>query len=775
MSRLFLLVAVLLTAMGTTAQRGQGSWQDYLSFANATKVAVSPNKIYCVTEGGLFYYDLEDNSINKLSPVEGLSDFGINTVAYSEENQVLIVAYKNSNIDLVFESGVVNLSDIRRKQITGNKTIYNITVSGNEAFLSCGFGIVAVNLDRREIKDTYYIGNNGSSLRVNDVAVFNESIFAATNDGLIQAAINDNLLNYNSWKKISAIPHSNDKFSQLVVHQNRLIANYSPDEWYQDEMYILNGNTWAPYLPQIKFAFDMQTNAGYLAIASRSNVFIIDSNDNVIGNISNYSFSDKQISPIEPRSAVVSNEGNIWVADFQSSLVKITGEQFERIFPNGPMDNKVFNLTIQNGMLWMLPGGRSDSWNNAWEKAHFQLFDKDKWHYFTDSEYTELADFNDLVEIAVDPANPSHYFIGSWGGGVLEFRDGQLTNHFTNLNSPLETANPDNPSEPYTRIGGLDFDREGNLWIVNSQVAENLLKLTPDGDWETFELPEIANNFQVGDVLVTQNNDKWILAPRGHDAYVVDETGTQKKRLLVTSYFNNGVREQYTRMNDVYSIVEDNDGAIWIGTSKGVAVYNNPRRIWNDDEFYAIQPSLDLNDGIYHPLLETETVTAIAVDGGNRKWLGTSNSGIYLVSESGEEEILHFTKENSPLLSNTITAIAIDQKTGEVFIGTDEGLISYQGAAIEGKESYANVYVYPNPVRGNYDGPVTITGLIEQTDVKITDISGNLVYKTTSLGGQAVWDGSNLNGKRVKTGVYLVFCNDDNGEETHITKLLFIN
>ena len=178
---------------------------------------------------------------------------------------------------------------------------------------------------------------------------------------------------------------------------------------------------------------------------------------------------------------------------------------------------------------------------------------------------------------------------------------------------------------------------------------------------------------------------------------------------------------------------------------------------------------------MYHPLLETETVNAIAVDGANRKWIGTKNSGIYLISENGEKEILHFTKENSPLLSNTITTIAINQLSGEVFIGTDEGLISYQGDAIEGKNTFENVFVYPNPVRENYDGPVTVTGLVENTDIKITDISGNLVYSTTSLGGQAVWDGKNLNGNRVRTGVYLVFCADEFGEETHITKLLFIN
>ena len=217
-------------------------------------------------------------------------------------------------------------------------------------------------------------------------------------------------------------------------------------------------------------------------------------------------------------------------------------------------------------------------------------------------------------------------------------------------------------------------------------------------------------------------------------------------------------------MNDVYCITEDLEGEIWIGTSKGVAVYKNPQQVWNNENFYAIQPGLDLNDGLYHPLLETETVTAITIDGANRKWIGTKGSGVFLVSENGEKEILHFTSDNSPLMSNTITTIAVNQISGEVFFGTGDGLISYQGDAVKGNDSFAGVYVYPNPVREDWDGPVTVTGLKENSDIRITDITGNLVFKTTSLGGQAVWKGINLNGIRVKTGVYLVFCIGKNGQ-----------
>ncbi|MEN8117809.1 MAG: T9SS type A sorting domain-containing protein [Bacteroidota bacterium] len=776
MKHIVLLLICLFVGYQVIAQREQGSWQDYLSFTNATKLAVADNKVYCVTEGGLFYLDTDDNSLNKFSGMDGLSDFGIKTIAYSTQNQVLVVAYQNSNIDLVYESEIINLSDIKRKNITGDKSINNITFNGSEAYLSCGFGIVVINLDKQEVKDTYYIGEGGSALKVNDIEFYNQNIYAATDHGILKAFFEGtNLLDFNSWIKEENILHANDKFSHLVIHAEKLIANYTPGSGSNDESYIFENETWTSYLSQVKNVYDMASNGDYLAVTGSNEIYVLDKSHLVVGKINSYKFGDETISSISSRCTNISSDGLIWIADYEHALVKVSGENYESLYPPGPMDNEVFFLGSNNSDIWVTPGGRNDWWGNVWQEPRFQRFSNNEWKYYSNKEIPELDGVHDIVCIAVDPLDENHFFAGSWGGGVLEFRNDEFVQRYTNHNSPLQSALPQQPDEPYVRIGGLDFDSEGNLWITNSEVTKNLKKLTPSGEWESFVLPEVANSNNIGQVIVNSSDDKWILVPRGNDAYVVDKTGGQKKRLLVTSYFNNGEDEIFNRMNDVYSIAEDLEEAIWIGTSKGVAVYHSPHRIWSSESFYASQPGLDLKDGIYHPLLETETVTAIAVDGANRKWLGTKNSGVYLISESGEEETLHFTAENSPLLSNNITAIAINQKNGEVFFGTGEGLISYQGEAIGGKDSYSNVYVYPNPVRENYQGPVTVTGLIENTDVKITDISGNLVFKTTSLGGQAVWDGKSLNGNRVKTGVYLVFCNDELGEETHITKLLFIH
>ncbi|MFV0592320.1 MAG: two-component regulator propeller domain-containing protein [Draconibacterium sp.] len=772
MRKYLLSLLGLILCFVSYSQGTLGEWKDYLSFSNAVKVDASADKIYCATEGGLFYFDTEDNSLNKIS---NLSDFGIQTMAYSSESSLLVVAYSNSNIDILKAGKVINLSDIKRKTITADKTIHNITFHGNEAYLSCGFGIVVINLDKSEIKDTYFIGDNGGQLAVFDVAVFQGMIYAATANGILKAPESGaNLLDYTSWMEENTIPHAGENFNLLAVYSGELIANYSPSVG-GDISYRFNGSSWSGLNTGISRLLEIRPNNNYISFTGQHEVVLMDAAYNMVGKINTYQLGDETVSSVSAQSSLITPDGVIWIADNTHALIRYDGDQFESLVPNGPVDNNVFFLSAENSDLWVAPGGRNFVWDNSFTAPRIQRLRAGEWTKLSKTEVPEMDGFWDIVCLAVDPSDPNHIFAGSWGGGLIEFRNDEFVARYTNKNSPLQTALPTSPDEPFVRIGGIDFDSEGNLWISNWAVSgNNLHKLSPSGEWESFSMPEILG-IPIGQLLVNRNNDKWVLAPRNHNAYVVDKTGAQKRRLAVTSYFSNGKDEYLTEMSDVYSIAEDNDGAIWIGTSVGVAVYSNPSRIWESNPFYASQPGLDLNDGIYHPLLSSETVTAIAVDGANRKWLGTNGSGVFLVSETGESEVKHFTAENSPLLSNTIKSIAINHKTGEVFFGTDKGLISYQSDANGGNNDYSNVYVYPNPVRETYDGPVTITGLIADTDIKITDISGNLVYKTTSLGGQATWDGKNLNGNRVKTGVYMVFCNDKQGNETHITKLLFIH
>ena len=771
MRTFYTLILFIFSTLIVNAQ-----WTDYLSYSSATKVVEAENKIYCVTTGGLFSFNKSDNSIEKLTSINGLSDVGVRTIAYGEESGILLIAYENSNVDLinVEEQTVSNISDIKRKQIAGDKRIYNALFVGQTAYLSCGFGIVALNLDKNEVMDTYYIGENGSSIVVNEMVFNGQHLYAATEEGIYHADINEpNLQDFSNWDHVDNIPNSEGPFNLIEIFNGNIIVNYDGPGDDGDRIYMFDGNNWTDYLTIVKFAYDMQVTGDLLVIARKKQVDLFNENGDRIEKIDKFEFSDYLLTDLHIESATIDSEGNLWAADSEHGLIQRFGETAQLILPQGPIDNTIFSIFTANENLWIASGGRNAAWNNLNNDAQFQRFSDGGWTVFNKNSQPEMDQVDDIVCITVDPNNPNHFFAGSWGNGVLEYMDDQLVMRHDQSNSSLQSSIPDNPN--YVRIGGMDFDSEGNLWITNSGVGEPLSVFRTNGEWgKAIDFEGVANSQFIGQIVITENDDKWIVL-RKNDLYIVKGDGSEARLLRSTARFSNGVDEVFTPLNDIRSIAIDREGEIWLGTTKGVAVYQNPSDIWDQNPFYSAQPGLDLNDGIYHPLLETETVTAIAVDGANQKWFGTENSGIFLISEDGEKELEHFTESNSPLLSNTITSLAINQKTGEVFIGTDKGLISYMGLATEGNSSYADVYAYPNPVRENYEGDIIITGLKEDTNLKITDISGNLVYETDSQGGQASWNGKNLYGNRVSTGVYLVMGNDRLGEETFVTKILFIH
>ncbi len=780
MKHKYLLFTILLCSIGLrlVSQPAVGEWTDYQSYAHANSVVDTGDKIYCATDGGLFVYDKTDNSVRKISGINGLSDNGIQRIAYSKVNNVLLIAYQNANIDLLSGNKIVNLADIKRKQLSGDKTINSIFFSGNLAYLSCGFGIVVVNLERQEIKDTYFIGQDGSYLSVFDLTSDGNFLYAATATGIYKASVSDpNLQNYSNWAWQSSIPHASQKFSKIRFFNGQIIANYTPDKYDQDELYLLTGNGWSRFLPEIKYVSEITTNGNYIVFSSRGEVFVYNNQFEQVNYVHKYSFSGgNEVNPIQTSCAVLDDQNVLWIADPVNGLVKV-GTQTEKIVPEGPVDNTIFSLSMNGTDLWVTSGGRDNAWGNLWSQPKFQLYRAGKWSVFDRKVFPVTNNFRDIVCVTADPKNPDHVFAGSWGGGVLEFNAGKFVKRYDNFNSTLQTALISQPDSAYVRVGGMAFDSKGNLWVSNSEVSKILSVFQTDGTWKAFDTPEVANKYSIGKIIVTKNDDKWIIVPRanGYGLYVVNNTNDQTKAINITARFVNSDGEFLTPMPDVYSMVEDLNGDIWVGTSGGVAVYSNPEQIWTQNVLYASRPGLNLHDNLFHPLLEKEVITSIAVDGANRKWFGTKSSGVFLISDDGQTEIQHFTAENSPLPSDEITDIAINQKSGEVFIGTTSGLISYMGAAVSGNNAFSDVYVSPNPVRETYSGPIVVRGLVENTDVKITDISGDLVYKTTSLGGQAIWDGKNQNGNRCKTGVYLVFLTDQLGTQTKITKLLFIH
>lgn len=473
--------------------------------------------------------------------------------------------------------------------------------------------------------------------------------------------------------------------------------------------------------------------------------------------------------------ALISNSGDLWIGDYKFGLIqKSVNGSYLSFAPSSPSNNNALKLTA-SGIYLGIATGKDDS-QSASVPAEIHRLKDQKWTSINEFTDTNLSGINDITNVVPSPVNPEHYWGSTRSDGLIEFEGQKTIKIYNTTNSPLWSQNGT------CKTGGLNYDTAGNLWVTNPNGSNQLHAIKPDGLWKSFSYPGIDNQFSfAGDMIITKTDTKWIIV-NNSDLFALrtnntlDNTGDDLyRKTSVRSRFSNGETTVIKGFNQINILSEDKDGYLWVGTENGVVLYTNPETLFGDNEFYGVQPSVELSDGLFHPLLENEIVSDIAIDGGNRKWFGTTNSGVFLFSADGSKLIRHFNTDNSPLFSNSVSSIAINGQNGEVFFATDRGLISWLGEATEEDSSFQHLYAWPNPVRETYNGEITIDGLRGESTVKITDVAGNLVYRTTSNGGRAIWNGKNRNGNRVSTGVYLIFCADREGNQSRVIKLLFIH
>lgn len=757
-----LLISLLfLTCLEASAQSGSiGSWREHLPYRQGAYVATAAQRIFCATNQGLFAYGKDDQSLQRLSKLNGLNDFGISHISYSSDYKRLIIAYENANIDLLDDNNkVTNLNDISRKNIPGNKRINHITVAGRYVYFACGFGIVVLDLQRMEIKETYYIGANGAAVNVMDVALSDTKIFAATETGVFSADLNNpNLADYNNWTQI-LIDATANTYNRATVFNNNLLVNVHTSA---GDSILKWNNGWLAAdstLPKSGTNYALKTVGSELLIINADSVITYDNSFQVLSVI-----NGNNIPGMLPNDVLKDGQG-YWMADRANGLIEYNGNAYTKYFPIGPNSEAVAAMQVVDGRLWVIHGPKNRGWNNSYKYEGFSYYEEGKWVSY-DLNYTHTPlfsqyNFFDNMSVAVDPSDKDHLFVGSGGAGMIEFKDGTAMGHYNTLNSTLKEQ-VGNPGQ--VKVHGIALDDDANLWVTNAGVNTVLNLRKPNGQWRSFNVPGAVNSgAKTGDIVIDENGAKWVAVFENvglsDGILYYDDSGTP----------DNVSDDQYSLISisshRVRSLAVDMDGTIWAGLDAGIYVFYPP----------SLEPQKIIikQEGSYQYLLETESVTAIYVDGANRKWVGTENAGVFLFSADGQEQLQHFTTSNSPLFSNNIYAITIDGKTGQVYIGTDKGLISYQSDAVEGKESCTDVEVYPNPVSSGYAGPIAIKGVPENGTVKITDASGNLVFETQALGGQAVWYGNNLKGERASTGVYLVYAMNQEGEETCNAKLLF--
>tara|TARA_B100001094_G_scaffold51043_1_gene46653 strand:+ start:135 stop:2288 length:2154 start_codon:yes stop_codon:yes gene_type:complete len=717
MKRIVLSLIILTHFVPTKGQNVPTySWQEHLSFQNAKCIVEVENNIYCATENGLFYYNKDDYTVNRLNKINGLSDIGISSLAYDKENKMVVIAYNNTNIDLMKDEGIINIPDIKLKEITGNKEINNITINNDIAYLSCSFGLVLIDLEKEEIKDTYKIGEGGNFASINDCYIDDTCVFVGTSDGAYFADKNSNsLFDFNSWTKHPSYP---SEVSEIIVNSWGILFNNQ--------------------YPSVKVR---NSNEYYLEIGN-VNISIYQN-----GNIISELIADSNFTNIQ--DAWVDKENILWIADSVNSLMKYENFLYHStVKPNGPASNSIHKINILNDNLTLL--------HNQEKNSISESSDMIEW---------TANNYNTNVISSVKIGNQTFY--GSSSNSLIGVENNVVTNY--------SLQNTNNVVDSNGNIVSLLTDTDNNLWGTKSYSASPLFCKTNQDEWIAFNMPFVANqSTEIGEIIIDDYGKKWgIRTNNGLFVYNDNNTIWDKADDQFTK-ITTGLGSGNLPNNNVYCLANDLEGNIWVGTKEGVCVFYSPSSVFGGYNFDAQQIIVEEN-GFGQYLLNAEIVYTIAVDGGNRKWIGTLGSGLFLLSEDGTEEIFHFTDENSPLLSNTILDIEINHETAEVFIATDKGLMSFRSDATQSSEHPDDLHIFPNPVRESYNGIITINGLAYESNVKITDVSGNLVFETNSEGGTAIWNGSDINNNRVGTGVYLVLSSDKYGREKTIGKILFIH
>jgi hypothetical protein len=763
MKRTLVILLIMSVFPLSQGQTPVGSWSDHLIYNTANSVAVGTKEVYASTGSSIIVYNKDFAELKKMSRINGLSETGISKIAWSEENNTLIIAYTSTNIDLVKNNIILNLPDISRKYIPGNKEIYRIRTNGKFAYLACSFGIVVLDIIKKEIYDTWKPGNDSENTDIWDITFGNGKIFAATSNGVYSADLSNPGLSFSgNWSLLNIMPNPNGKFTSLIFSGNKLYANRSDPYSNGDLVYAIDGeSSLFSFIPGVyNVSFDPATSG--FTISSSSSLRYYNYDGSLNKTISSY-YSEAMSTPDISQS--IADNSDIWIADIKSGLVR--GENmsvFSALTLPGPASNNVIYLTSYNGITFICDGALTATWTNTGRPLQVSIHENNSWTSLTPAAIT------DGMRVIADPDNSNHLFISTWGMGLLEYMNNILVKQYTQANSPLQTIIP---GQPYVRICGMVFDKNKNLWITQSEVNGSIKVLKPDGSW--IVNPITIDAPRIGDMIIARNGYKWIILPVGYGLFILDDNNTpdvftddRYKKMMIKDTENKIVPI-------VYSIAEDLDGNIWVGTDQGPLVYYNPETVF-DTDLKAFRLKTPRNDGtgLADLILSTETINSISVDGANRKWLGTQTSGVYLLSPDGTKQIRNYNELNSPILSNTIISLAVDNKSGEVWLGTLKGIQSVRGDATTGGEKFGKVYTFPNPVREDFTGNVTITGLMRNTEIRITDISGNLVYETVSEGGLATWNLKTYNGKHVATGVYLVFCSSSDGSKSVVTKMLVI-
>lgn len=759
----FLLMILYAASARAQAAIPVGSWRTHFSYTQVHEVALAGDRVYAASENGFFYYDKPSQEIFVLGPLRGFSDVGVSALAWQPGQNRLLIGYRSGNIDLLQEGSVTNISTISNAQFSSSKTIRAGVFRGDSALLATDYGISIINMAQSRLVDSYLnLGPEGGREVVYDLAILQDTIYATTATGVLTARLTTagNLNDFRSWHRLGeldGLPLSGSNYVEALGEQLWLLTNGG-------RLYRRLGNGWAAT------SFNLPGTIRDLQASQEGDALLITMQNGVHRYLI---ATDTYTSPAfeqlkDPLTAVYDREGSWWIGDRNNGLVHVQDGEISLLNPAGPLSDAITALVYANEQVMALSGGRSFS--PAAHKGFSVFTPAEGWinhHPEQQAGSRAMPDAQD-IRAAAYATTTRHWYFASYSDGLLAWQPADNSFELFGLNTP-GTSFVEEPAYPgKVLLNSIGVDGEGNVWMGNYNSIRPLHRYRPaENNWQAF----LEGNYtasQAQQILIPYTNDIWLrLAPQSTNTGSILVFNPQKQpqsRLL-----GNRSGEGGFVSDESWVIREDLEGSIWIGTDDGLSYLPDLTAVLSDDAINALLPVYQ-----QRPLLDESRITALAVDGGNRKWIGTGN-GLWLFGDAGDTLYHHFTTANSPLPSNTIVAVVVHDQTGEVFIATDKGMVSYRGNATVGGSAHASaIKIFPNPVRPGFRGQVGITGLVQDAVVKITNTAGFLVRELPAEGGSTAWDMRDSRGNRVAPGVYLVFSANELGTEALVGKVAIV-
>ena len=777
MKHVLSLLLVVMMATSLRAQTTLGDWTSYLSYHNNTTNVPFGHEVYSLCDGNLFAFDTETTEVRLMSKLNGMNGKYVSYLGHSNTQHCLVLVYDDGNIDILLSDGTfINIPQLRNADIEGMQ-MNSLTVNGDWAVLATSTGIAVIDVKRRQLRGVYDLGE-----KIYAGIVFDGSVFVAREATLLACPLTSNLSDQKQWVLQQYVAaRAFVPLGDRVLFTVEYFVNPFPVGLWAMAKADENGRRQYEQLSETYYPMSY-TDGMHAIFANTAGAILFDATSSVA--VATYEFNNSW------HHVTRTSDGRLWASEGTKGLqvYRANGTTLAAaeapVGAYGPVRDLCYFMRFFDERL-LVAGGWLD-YSGALHPGTLMQYEDGNWKFFQEEGIVESTGiiYKNMTCIVQDPADPTHHYASSGNTGLYEFRDYKYVRQFTNSNSPLKSAAADgNPH--HVVVDGLNFDKDGNLWMVNNQTDTILRVLMHDGTWKSVYVEDIAKAPTMEKMFFDRKGRLWAASRRtvsNHTAGLLclDYNGTiGRDDDDVFRYRTNCTNEDGVgvKLNGVYALAEDENGQIWVGTGDGLFVVENPDD-WFDADFRILQVKVPRNDGTNYAdyLLANVPVSAIAVDGANRKWIGTYGSGLYLVSPDGTEILGHFMAEESPLLSNTINSLAINPATGEVMIGTDVGLCAYQSHVTVPASALekSSVKVYPNPVRPEYSGNIILGGLTADADVKVVSTGGQTVAGGTSVGGTFVWDGCDLHGQRVASGVYYFMVSTARADQGIVAKVIVL-